>query len=109
MSDMDFVTACVKGRSYLQKIDDYIDMWHDGKAGADRELHDFLGMTPEEYALWVERPEVLPFIIIAHRSGKSVQDVILEAEHQPMAARAADLDEARQLHDWLVATHRLAA
>lgn len=109
MSDMDFVTACVKGRSHLGKIDDYIDAWHEGKAGLDQELDEFLGMTPEEYALWVERPEVLPFIIIAHRVGKSVQDVILEVEHQPMAARAADADEARQLHDWLLATHRLAA
>lgn len=109
MFDTDFITACVKGRAHLRKIDDYIDAWHEGKAGIDQELHEFLGMTGEEYALWVERPEVLPFIVIAHRSGKSVQDVVLEAEQQPMAARAASTSEARQLHDWLVATHRLAA
>ncbi|MFA6312778.1 MAG: hypothetical protein WCV99_20765 [Sterolibacterium sp.] len=109
MFDTDFITACVKGRAHLRKIDDYIDAWHDGRAGVGKELHEFLGMTEEEYALWVERPEVLPFVVIAHRTSKSVQDVVLEAEHQPMAARAASVSEARQLHDWLLATHRLAA
>ncbi|MDP1652588.1 MAG: hypothetical protein Q8L56_07685 [Rhodocyclaceae bacterium] len=90
-------------------MDDYIDAWHEGKVGLNMELHEFLGMSAAEYALWVERPEVLPFIVIARRTGKSVQDVILEAEHQPLAARAANAAEARQLHDWLLATHRLAA
>lgn len=109
MFEMDFIAACVKGHAHLGKIDDYIDAWHDGTAGGEQELHEFLGMSRQEYALWVERPEVLPFIVIAHRSGKSVEDVIVEAERQPMAARAANATEARQLHDWLLATHRLAA
>lgn len=109
MFEIDFITACVKGRAHLRKMDDYIDAWHEGKAGQNMELHEFLGMSAAEYALWVERPEVLPFIVIARRSGKSVQEVILEAEHQPLAARATDANEARQLHDWLLATHRLAA
>lgn len=109
MFDIDFITACAKGRSHLRKIDDYVDAWHEGKAGQDEALHEFLGMSEGEYTLWVERPEVLPFIVIARRSGKSVQEVILETEHQPMAARAANATEARQLHDWLLATHRLAA
>ena len=105
MFEIDFITACIQGKTYLQKIDDYIDAWHEGKAGEKQELNEFLGMSVEEYALWIERPEVLPFIVIAHRSGKSVQEAIIEAEQQPMAARAADLGEARQLHDWLVSTH----
>lgn len=109
MFDTDFISACAKGRAHLRKIDDYIDAWHEGNAGINQELHQFLGMSAEEYALWVERPEVLPFIVIARRSGKSVQEIILEAEHHPMAARAANPAEARQLHDWLLATHRLAA
>lgn len=109
MFDTDFITACVNGRSHLRKIDDYIDAWHEGKAGQNLELHEFLGMTAEEYAIWVERPEVLSFIVIAHRLHKPVAEVIVEAEHQPMAARAASASEARQLHDWLLATHRLAA
>jgi hypothetical protein len=109
MFEIDFISACVKGRAHLGKIDDYIDAWHEGKAGANLELHELLGMSTDEYALWVERPEVLPFVVIARRTGKSVQDIILEAEHQPMAARASSAAESRQLHDWLLATHRLAA
>lgn len=105
MFDMDFITACVKDRAHLRKIDDYIDTWHAGKAGAGRELHEFLGMAAAEYAMWVERPEILPFIVDARRFGKSVQEVILDAERQP----ANSAHDAAQLHDWLIATHRLAA
>jgi len=105
MFDTDFITACVKGRAHLQKIDDYIDAWHEGKAGASQELHEFLGMAAAEYAMWIERPEILPFIVDAHRFGKSVQEVILDAERQP----ADSPHDATQLHDWLIATHRLAA
>lgn len=105
MFDMDFITACVKGHAGLRTIDDYIDAWHAGKAGVGQELHEFLGMAAAEYAMWVERPEILPFIVDARRFGKSVQEVILDAERQP----ANGARDAAQLHDWLISTHRLAA
>jgi hypothetical protein len=81
---MDFIAACVTGRADLRKIDDYIDAWHAGKAGVGQELHEFLGMAAAEYAMWTERPEILPFIVDARRFGKSVQEVILDAERQPV-------------------------
>lgn len=36
-------------------MNDMIDAWHDG-AGDGLELHEYLGMTWEEYAAWVEAP-----------------------------------------------------
>jgi hypothetical protein len=38
-------------------IDDFIDQWHDG-AGEGMPLYEYLGMTLEEYAAWVERNEL---------------------------------------------------
>lgn len=102
---MNFITACVNDHAHLRKIDDYIDAWHQGKSGVGQELHEFLGMAAAEYAMWIERPEILPFIVEARRSGKSVQEVILDAARQP----ANSTHEAAQLHDWLIATRRLAA
>ncbi len=34
-------------------LDDLIDQWHDGDD--PRPLHEFLGMTHDEYATWVEQ------------------------------------------------------
>ncbi len=39
-------------------IDDFIDSWHEG-AGPLLKLHNFLGMTWEEYSIWVEN-SILP-------------------------------------------------
>lgn len=36
-------------------MNDMIALWHDG-AGDGQELHEYLGMTWEEYAAWVEAP-----------------------------------------------------
>ncbi|CAK0755963.1 conserved hypothetical protein [Gammaproteobacteria bacterium] len=105
MFDTYFIAACIKDRACLYKIDDYIDAWHEGKAGAGMELYEFLGMTLTEYAMWIERPEILYFIIDAHLSGKSIQEVIFDAEHRA----TNNVQEAIQIHDWLIATHRLAA
>lgn len=36
------------------EIDELVALWHEG-VGGDQPLHEFLGMTWEEYARWVER------------------------------------------------------
>lgn len=39
-------------------IDDLVDMWHEGEDNWKeyRSLSEFLGMTPDQYKLWVETP-----------------------------------------------------
>jgi len=39
------------------KVDDYIDRWHDQPENGIP-LHDFLGLTRDEYARFVERSEL---------------------------------------------------
>lgn len=39
----------------LNQIDDAVDAWHDG-AGQGQELHEYLGMTWDEYSLWAQDP-----------------------------------------------------
>jgi hypothetical protein len=46
------------GEAGPEEIDDYVDIWHSSPDGL--ELHEFLGMSKEEYALWLRNPEVLP-------------------------------------------------
>jgi hypothetical protein len=69
-----FVELCLAGEAFLDEIDDYVDEWHD--ADTTKKIWRFLGMTRDEYALWVEQPEFLRVIVDAHRRDTSVADVL---------------------------------
>lgn len=56
-----FVSRCARGEVLPDEIDDFIDEWHEG--GYDAKLHEFLGMTWNEYSAWVANPEELRCII----------------------------------------------
>jgi hypothetical protein len=102
-----FVDQLLQGRAVLEDIDNYVDKWHEGDD--PRELHESLGLDWDEYALWVERPHTLRHIVFARREGMAVEDVLRRyaMELEPVAARARDSAEAREVLDWLKKTGRL--
>jgi hypothetical protein len=65
---MTFIDSFLEGKATLDEIDDFVDRWHE--SGADDSIYKFLGMTWNEYKLWVEDPTSLLSIIDAHRKGK---------------------------------------
>ncbi len=93
----DFITRCVNGDSLLSEIDDYIDIWHNGDS--DLSLHEFLGMTPKEYALYVEDEQYLAFIVTARKEKVDIQSVIKSQE--AMAARSDNQAKSERLQRWL--------
>jgi len=68
-----FVDQCLAGEALLEDIDNYVDDWHE--SNTEIELHEFLGMTEKEYSLWVVDPNILPFIITAHKEQTSIENV----------------------------------
>lgn len=38
-----------------ERLDDKVEEWHEG-AGEGMALHEYLGMTQEQYAAWVKNP-----------------------------------------------------
>lgn len=56
-----FVDAVLAGDAMPDDIDDFIDAWH--ASSEDIGLAEFLGMTEEEYAVWVEKPDGLSFVL----------------------------------------------
>ncbi len=46
-----------------KKLDDLIDEWHESPEDGTS-LHEFLGMTWEEYAIWVKDYQAVPERII---------------------------------------------
>lgn len=58
--------ACASGWSPAElqrEIEDAISAWHDLESSEVTELHDFLGMTWEQYAEWVLQPSALTRIV----------------------------------------------
>lgn len=100
-----FVTLCVRGEVLLEEIDDWVEKWHD--SSQRKELHEYLGMSWDEYSAWVSMPEILPFIITAHKENRNFSDLLEELEELPMAARADSKLKARKLVAWLKSQRKI--
>ena len=96
---MTFVDKCLSGEALTDEIDDYINNWHEGE-GQDLELHDYLGLTWEEYSLWGTRPSILPSIFSSRRK-KIPFGQELELEQLSLATRAGSVKEAKEMEEWL--------
>ena len=94
-----FVELCLQGECLPEEIDDYVDTWHEHESNVP--LHKFLGMTREEYSLWVTEPSARYFILGAHRTGKDAVELIRDFNALPIAARAESTNKAQQLVCWL--------
>jgi len=66
-----FIEKVLAGKATAESIDNFIDQWHEGNGSET--LPDYLGMTEDEYALWVETPEALDLIIQARTAGMRLQ------------------------------------
>ncbi len=68
-----FIDKCISGEiiedHYNSAIDDYTEVWHSNTLEADFvPLHEFLGMTIEEYAKWMERKLSIKDIVEIRKS-----------------------------------------
>lgn len=97
---MRFIEACLQGDVLEEEIEQFVEAWHEGREGADLELHEFLGMAWTEYQLWAQSPSLLPFILTAHRYGTSLE-AELTRDRSAMAARAPSVAEAEKVKAWL--------
>jgi hypothetical protein len=86
------------------EIDDFIARWHEG-AGAQAQslpLHEYLGLTLDEYELWVHDPDVLAQVLLARRESRPLREVMNDyLDKLPMATRADDAPTVRALRAWL--------
>lgn len=104
-AQLTYMDLLLDGQALLQDIDDFIDDWHDAPDGswaASHSLEEFLGMTPDEYTLWVERPESLRFIAAAHKAKQPVSAILASRDRFGLVARASEQSEAHELLQWLI-------
>ncbi|MFC5668189.1 hypothetical protein ACFP3U_35150 [Kitasatospora misakiensis] len=102
-----FVEAALSGRASLDDLDDFVDAWHDGDS--DLPLHEYLGMTWDEYRTCTERPESLRYILADRKHDRPFAEEVLAASHSDyaLAARAESEEQAKGVYEWLVTTGRI--
>lgn len=100
-----FIDQVLAGNVDIEDVDNFIDEWHHSDSAAS--LHDYLGMTWDEYSGFVERPKALPFILRARRFGGSwkrhMMDSLADDSEEPilMAARGNARANREKLLEWL--------
>jgi hypothetical protein len=100
-----YMELCLEGMADLTEIDEYIEKWHTSET--DVTIYEFLGMNRKEYALWVERPESIRFILFSRRYGFTIEEVIDQMDELPLAARASDAKELDAVIKWLKRTGKI--
>ena len=87
----------------LTRIDDEIDAWHE--ADTTVPLHEWLGLTPDEYELYVEKPASIRIILAARHHNRPVKELL--AANDATSLTGASVAEMTELRKWLKATGRL--
>jgi hypothetical protein len=64
-SSESFVSLAMSGYATADQIDHYVDRWHSEPGNLS--LHEFLGMSRDEYALWVRSPDMLGAILTSRK------------------------------------------
>jgi hypothetical protein len=96
-----FIELCLKGNALMEEIDDYVERWHNGVEKVS--LRDFLGMSKSEFSLWINDPDVLPYIIFSRREERPFVQVVNDNYYSNarLAARSDQAQKIRLLKDWL--------
>jgi hypothetical protein len=101
-----FIDLCLNGEALPTDIEEFIGRWHEGE-GESKELHEYLGMNWDEYALWVEKPAALSYIIYKYDKAISLFEALERSSEYAVAARSESPAEAREILRWLKETGRI--
>ena len=94
-----FINDVINADAILDEIDDYIEKWHDSDESCS--VYEYLGMTEEEYLLWVENDFYLKYIVSAHEKNISINEYLKEVYTSNLVARSSSPEEAKKIYDWL--------
>ncbi len=96
-----FLEKYLNGELLAEDIDDFIDVWHNNPG--TKEIYEFLGMTAEEYSLWLRDHDTLPHIARARRAHLPLKSIInITVKEMLIAARSADTMKVKRLKSWLL-------
>lgn len=68
---MTFIEDVLSGDARLDDVDDYVERWHTAPREspiAKMQLHEYLGLTRDEYGKWVEQSAYMKSIVAKYGS-----------------------------------------
>jgi hypothetical protein len=102
-SRVPFIDLAVRGDVMPDEIDDFVDAWHE--SNSEEKLHEFLGLTWEEYSLFASHPEYVNLIIAARIRHQPILDAVNDnlRHEERIAARSDDAGKLAILRKWIAA------
>lgn len=94
-----FVSLALNGQILLEEIDDFVDKWHE--ENSDLSLKDHLGMTKEEYSIWIIDENSLPEILAARSQQLPIQEFLNRDTDLKLAARSEGKEKLHEIKEWL--------
>lgn len=101
-----FIDLCLSGRALPGDIDEYIAAWHESNGGDS--LAEFLGMTDDEYKLWIADESALGTILYSRRMRRPLKLSDLEWSRMLLAARSSGKLDVDKVMQWLRNERKLA-
>jgi hypothetical protein len=103
-----FISDCLSGVALITDIESVVEYWHNDKLGNNFSLRETLGMSKDEYVLWMKDPDNINFIVHARQRNIPVEDAIEEFFTLPMAARGSNKEEIEAIVNWLKDEHGIS-
>lgn len=91
-----FFALYSEGRVNADQADDYVEAWHESGDEETRSLAEYLGMSEEEYDVWLMTPRALPVILAARRAERPLQEFV--APFYDTLRAAGDPEDRPVLH-----------
>lgn len=89
-----------------EEIEREIEAWHEDESSLG--VEEWLGMSTEEYRIWLERPAALPLILQARRYDSDLVSLLKMAKGKTaLAARGANVRDVEEIRKWLRSTGRI--
>lgn len=96
---MTFLKLALAGKVVYDEVDDFVDRWHEEPGG--QSLHDYLGFTRDEYAAWVQNPDIVSQIVTARKLNRPLEQLLEAAYEDRLAARNDAGDRLASIERWL--------
>jgi hypothetical protein len=83
------------------QIDDFVEAWHNAGDDEKRSLSEYLGMTDDEYGVWVMSHGALPTILAARRDRRPLVDAVADYLQDLQHTHPANRPAIHALSHWL--------
>jgi hypothetical protein len=96
-----FFSLYADGRISADQIDDFVEAWHQSGDDETRSLAEYLGMTDDEYAVWVMSHAALPTILASRRLEQPLAEAVANYLRELRQSHPANQAAILALQHWL--------